>query len=97
MVLGSLADWGLVTFAAATAYFAYASSKSAQRVEWFIGSIESHSTMQTRMSAKQAGLKVIAYDPKVTRYPARIPLNNEEWHLDAVYLALPLDLRSKGD
>ena len=63
MELGSVADWGLVTFAAATAYYAYQTNRSSKRTEWLIGALESQSTMRIRIEAKKLGLKVVAYDP----------------------------------
>ncbi|HEY4213398.1 MAG TPA: hypothetical protein VGM84_18115 [Steroidobacteraceae bacterium] len=90
---GSAADWAVAAFAGATAYFAFRGWKSSKQVEWLIGSLESHSTMRIRLDAKRENVKVIAYDPTVSRYPARIPLAGEEWPLDTIYLALPPDLR----
>jgi hypothetical protein len=96
MVAGSIAEWGLVSFAAATAFFAWQSARSSARTEWLIGALESHSTIRLRMAAKQSGLKVFAYNPQAARYPARVPLVGEEWPLDAVYLAVPPEFRATG-
>jgi len=74
---GTVAEWGMVVFATATAtataYFAWVSSVSSKRIEFLIGALESHSTMQLRMDAWDRKLKVIAYDPATDRYPARVP------------------------
>jgi len=91
---GSVSERLMAVFAFATAYFAWATWRSAKKVEWFIGSQESHSTMTIRMQAKRDQLRVIAYDPSLTRYPGDVPLVGKEWPLDAVYLAIPPEFRS---
>ena len=97
MNLGSVAEWGMVLFAGATAYYAYQSGKSSKRVEWLIGALESHSTIRLRMQAKRDGLKVVAYDPASSRYPARVPQIGEEWNLETVYLAVPPEFRGANE
>jgi hypothetical protein len=94
---GSVPDWAMAGFAAATAYYAYQSGKSSRRVEWLIGALESHSTIRLRMRAKRDGLKVVAYDPVTARFPARGPLTGEEWPLETIYLALPPEFRASDD
>jgi hypothetical protein len=93
---GTVAEWAMALFAAATALLAFSSYRSSKQVEWLMGALESHSTTRVRMQAKRDGLKVKAYDPKDSRYPGRIPLLGEEWHLDEVHLALPREFRRRS-
>lgn len=96
MYCGTIPEWVMAFFSAATALLAWSSYHSSKQVEWLIGALESHSTMRLRMQAKRDGLKVKAFDPKISRYPGRIPLIGEEWHLDEVYLALPPEFRRRS-
>jgi hypothetical protein len=93
MEMGSLADWLMAAFAAATAWYAYQNGKTTEQLKWLIGSLESHSTVRLRLQAKREGVRVVAYDPTNSRFPGRIPHVGEEWPIDVVYLAIPRDLR----
>ena len=101
LALGGLPmNWGWVAegaaaiFAGAAALFSFLGWRSARRVEWLTGAMESHSTMQIRMQAKRDNLRVEAYDPDLRPYPGDVPLEGKEWKLETVYLALPPTFRA---
>jgi hypothetical protein len=97
MSFGSVSEWMLVIFAAATAYSAWQTGKTTKELNRLMGALESHSTVRLRMLAKSQNVAVVAYDPELLRYPGHIPMVGNEWHLDKIYLAIPRDFRKGHD
>jgi hypothetical protein len=65
---------------------------SANRLNFLIGSIESHSTLHLRMAAKAAGVKVIWWDPTIE--PPPFPFTHGDVDkLEEIRSFLPLDRR----
>lgn len=71
--------------------------RSQRRIEWFAGAMERHSDQQRQFAAKNAGVKMIWWNPTKSEGRSKFPFNGEhgkEVKLDEIYIGIPLEYRS---
>jgi len=75
---------------------AFFARRTTRRIEWFTGAMQRHSDQQRQIAAKQAGLKLIWWDPNESsgHFPEG-GQHGEEFKLEEITVGLPPHQRKK--
>jgi hypothetical protein len=84
-------DWINALLGVAVSASAFATWRTAKKVEWLTGAMESHSFLMVRLAAKEQGVKCIWWDPTIEAPPPHS--YREDAVLDSIRIFLPMEHR----
>jgi hypothetical protein len=98
-VVGHLAAAGGLIVAIVALVQARKARKLAERANWLTGAMESHSTRQLMIAAREQGIKAMWWDrSRYGPFPSLALIkHDEEVNLEKIYFDLPPDLRKQSD
>ena len=91
-----MAEWIMVGLTLVIAMFAFLVWKTYYRIEWFTGSMETHSELMLQIEARRGingePIKLEYWDPTIVKSPKK-KQHGQEVDLSVIYIGLPLEMR----
>ncbi len=93
-----MAEWIMVVLTLVIAMFAFLVWKTYYRIEWFTGSMETHSDLMLQIEARRGingkPIKLVYWDPTIVKFPKK-KQHGHVVDLSVIYIGLPLGMRQK--